>query len=387
MTPPRLSRQYYQPHSRAALMAEAPHRAVDAPTLLMVLMLLATGLIALFTASYANALYNEGKPLYYIQRQLIFAGMGIIVMWLVSKVNYRIYGALQKPLFAISLALMAVTPFVGTGEKGAVRWINLGSFGFQPSEIMKLSIILSFAYYASRPNAKIRKFSGLFPYIAALGATAVCLKLQNHMSATIIIFMLGFIILYVAGIRLWYFIPLGVAASVGAYWYVMHSEHIIPRLQVWLDPFIDVRNTGWQGAMSIIAIGSGGLFGMGLGQGRQKHLLLPEPQNDFIFSNFCEELGLIGALLVIVMFAYLIFRGFYIARSSRDKFACLLAVGITSKLAIQTLLNMCVVSGVMPITGASLPFFSYGGTALLLQMFEMGVLLNISKFMQPDHSE
>ena len=162
--------------------------------------------------------------------------------------------------------------------------------------------------------------------------------------------------------------------------------HVRDRIAVWLDPFIDLTDKGWQGANSFVAIGSGGFWGLGLGQGRQKHLYLPEPQNDFVFSSWCEEVGFVGAVLVMLLFAYLIYRGFYIARNSKDKFGCLLAVGITSKLAIQTLVNLFVVSGLFPVTGASLPFFSYGGTALLVQLGEMGILLNISRHMTRESS-
>lgn len=376
--------------SRQLLERELPpeksrRRTVDAPTLMMILMLLATGLIALFTASYSTALHQTGDPLHFVTRQAIFAVAGVVAMWFVSGINYHLYAKFYKPILFISFALLAVVPFIGQTRKGATRWIGIGeSFTIQPSEVMKIAIIIAFAYWISKHPESVRTFRGLlYPYGLTLVAVAGLLFLEPHMSATLIIFMIGFVMLFVGGMRLWYFIPMipaGIAAFIG---YLKIKPYAMDRIRVWLDPWIDFTGDGWQGAMSHIAIGSGGLWGRGLGQGLQKHLFLPEPQNDFVFSAFCEELGWIGAVLVMLMFAYLIFRGLYIARCSRDKFGCLLALGITAKLATQTLMNLFVISGIFPVTGASLPFFSYGGTALLMQLFEMGILLNISRFIQP----
>ena len=361
---------------------EKTHRSMDTPTLMMVLMLLATGLIALFTASYANSLYQNGDPMYYVTRQAVFAAAGVVIMWFVSGINYHLYAKFQKPIFWISIILLALVPFAGISKKGAKRWLGIGElFSFQPSEVMKIAIIISFAYYIAKNPEGIRKIRGLvWPYGAMLVSVAALLFLEPHMSATMIVFLIGFVMLFVGGMRLWYFIPVAIGAPVAFIAYINIKEYAMDRIRVWLDPWVDFRGDGWQGAMSAISIGSGGLWGLGLGKGRQKFLFLPEPQNDFIFSAFCEELGFIGALLVMLMFAYLIFRGFYIARSSRDKFGCMLATGITAKLAIQTLMNLFVVTGIFPVTGASLPFFSYGGTALMMQLFEMGVLLNISRY-------
>ena len=222
------------------------------------------------------------------------------------------------------------------------------------------------------------------PYGLLLALYIGLLYLEPHTSAMIIICGIGIIILLAGGMRLWYFAPiLGLGAGVVAAFYVAF-KHVRDRFEVWLNPFSDMANKGLQGSMSQIAIGSGGLLGRGLGNGLQKQLYLPEPHNDFIFATWCEEMGLIGALLVILLFAYLIYRGFRVARYAPDKFGSLLATGITAKLAIQTLMNLFVVTGIMPVTGAALPFFSYGGTALLLQLGEMGILLNISRYMRID---
>ena len=362
-------------------------RPVDSPTLLIVLMLMATGLIALFTASYSNALYQHGDPLFFIKRQAGFAVAGLALMWFVSGIHYRVYARFHKVLLFVSYALLAVTPFIGRSSKGATRWIEFGPIGFQPSEVMKVAVIISFAYYISKNPASVRTLTGLiWPYGAMLVSVAGLLVLEPHMSATMIIFLIGGVMLFVGGMRLWVFLIPIIGGPLAFIAYLKAKPYAMDRIRVWLDPFIDLHGDGWQGANSQVAIGSGGLFGLGLGNGRQKHLYLPEPQNDFVFSAFCEELGLIGAILVMLLFAYLIFRGFYIARSSRDKFGCLLATGITAKLAIQTLMNLCVITGIFPVTGASLPFFSYGGTALLMQLAEIGILLNISRFMTVDNT-
>lgn len=360
---------------------------VDTPMLLMILALIATGLIALFTASYSNAYYYKNDALYYIRRQAVFAALGLVVMWFASRMDYRFYRNLIKPIFAGTLLLMYLTPFIGRAEKGATRWIVIGPINFQPSEIMKIAVILAFAWYASRPEAHVEKLRQLVPYMGALTIIAVSLKLQKHLSAAMIIFAIAFVILIVAGMRWRYVLLAGSVVGAAGVAYILTSPYAADRVRVWQHPFDELLGKGWQGAMSQVAIGSGGLFGQGLGQGRQKHLFLPEPQNDFVFANWCEELGFIGALLVIIMFSYLIFRGFYIARNAHDLFGCLIATGITAQFAIQTLLNMFVITGIFPTTGASLPFFSYGGTALVLQMFEMGILLNISRSMRQETTE
>lgn len=222
----------------------------------------------------------------------------------------------------------------------------------------------------------------LYPYGALLAVYIFLLAKEPHNSAIIITCGIGLIMLIAAGLRIWFLIPAGILAVLGAFASYLTFEHVRNRVNIWLDPFSDMRKTGFQAAMGQIAIGSGGLFGRGLGNGMQKQLYLPEPHNDFIFATWCEEMGLIGALAVIAVFAYLIWRGLRIARSSPDRMGMLLATGITAKLAIQTIMNLFVVTGLMPVTGASLPFFSYGGTALMLQLAEMGILLNVSRYMR-----
>nr|WP_297274878.1 FtsW/RodA/SpoVE family cell cycle protein [uncultured Agathobaculum sp.] len=347
-----------------------------------VLLLLVIGLIALFSASYSNALFYQGSATYFISRQGANAAAGVVAMIVISKISYKLYARFHKELMILSLVLLVlvITP-LGTASKGAQRWL----FGFQPSELAKITVIVCFSYWIARDTQGIRTFKGLIkPYGFLLAAYVVLLFLEPHTSAMMIICGLGVVILVAGGMRLWYFGPIIVVGAGILTGFYFAFEHVQERFSVWLDPFSNMQGEGWQGAMSQIAIGSGGLLGRGLGKGMQKHLYLPEPQNDFIFSSWCEEMGLVGALLVLLLFAYLIFRGFRIARAAPDKFSCLMATGITAKLAIQTLMNLFVITGIIPVTGASLPFFSYGGTALLMQMGEMGILLNISRYARVD---
>ncbi len=396
---------------------------VDGPTLLIIGLLLACGLLALFTASYPSAYYSStiSSPLYYVSHQGMYMLGGLAVMLWASRVDYHKWAFWGIPIFGVALILLilVLVPSIGKEINEARRWIYVAGISIQPSEIMKTAVIMTFAWFASQNTERLRHEAdfhmkkksrylfirvcqgllyhkssnrlirylqelaiyskGIFPYLLALAVISFLLSKEPHLSATIIICATGLGILFVAGLRIRYFLPLIPFVAGAMVLYLMNNAYAMTRIRVWLDPFIDYRGKGWQASQSFIAIGSGGLWGLGLGQGRQKQLYLPEPANDFIFSVICEEMGFIGALVVIVLFAALIYRGFHIARESKDTFGCLLACGITLKIALQVLVNLCVVSGVMPVTGASLPFFSYGGSALLIQLFEMGVLLSVSR--------
>ena len=357
--------------------------AWDTGVFFSVMLLLVIGLIALFSASYSNALFYQDSATYFISKQGMVAAAGVVAMIVISKINYKIYARFSGIIMIVSIILLILVaiPGIGTWRNGARRWL----FGFQPSELAKITVIICFAKWAARDPQSVRSLKGMIrPYGFLLAAYVVLLALEPHTSAMMIICGIGVIILVAAGMRLWYFGPLAVLGTGALTAFYMMFPHVQERFSVWLDPFSDMQDKGFQGSMSQIAIGSGGLFGKGLGNGMQKHLYLPEPQNDFIFASWCEEMGLIGAMLVILLFAYLIFRGFRVARAAPDRFSCLMATGITAKLAIQTLMNLFVVTGILPVTGAALPFFSYGGTALLLQLGEMGILLNISRYMRAE---
>lgn len=372
-----------EPQPAASRRERVRAHAWDAGLVFSVLLLLVIGLVALFSASYSTGYYQFGSATYFISRQGIFAVVGIAAMVIISKFDYHIYARLYKPIMiaAVVLLVLVAIPGIGTVRNNARRWL----FGFQPSELAKLAVIICFAYWIARDTQSVRSIKGMIkPYGILLVAFSGLLLLEPHTSATVIILGIGIIMLFAAGMRLWYFIPVGLAGGVlGTIFYIM-VPHVRTRIEIWLDPFVDMQGDGFQGSMSQIAIGSGGFLGLGLGQGRQKHLYLPEAQNDFIFSAWCEEMGFIGAVIVILLFAYLIYRGFSVARAAPDRFSALLATGITAQLAIQTLMNLFVVSGIIPVTGASLPLFSYGGTALLLQLGEIGILLNISRYMRVD---
>lgn len=371
-------------HSQSEIARKLQIKKIDLATLVIILVLTVVGLIALFSASYPIGLYKHNDPLKFIRNQTVFAVMGISAMLFISIIDYHIYGRFYKWIYLFGVGLLALVLLIGIEHNKATRWLKIPFVGeFQPSEITKVALIIAFSYYAAKMGDKIRTYKGLLPFIGAFAVIAGFLALQPHMSAIVIMFIIALSILFVAGIKIWYFFPIGIA-GIGAFavaYQMPIFNHVRERIAVWLDPFIDLLGTGYQAANSFVAIGSGGFWGLGLGQGRHKQLYLPEAPNDFIFSAWCEEMGFVGAVILMILFAYLIYRGYVIAKNAKDKFGCLIAVGITTQFAVQTLMNLFVVTGVMPVTGASLPLFSYGGTALIIQFCELGILLNISRTM------
>lgn len=381
----KLGRKSWDFHGLRSEISNEMQKPLDMPLILITGMLLIIGLISLLSASYPQSYYKENiSTYYYFIRQLIMAVIGTVAMIGSSCIPYQKYKEHSWGLYVISVILLILvrTP-LGTTVNNAQRWL----FGFQPSEVAKLALIAMFAAVASRNPQSVKAIRGLWRYVILLGVLVILLALEPHMSAAMIMCVVGFTILFVAGMHMWFMIPLtivGVIGSIGSYF---AFSHIRARVKVFLDPFLDATGTGWQAVQSHIAIGSGGLLGLGAGQSRQKFMYLPEPMNDFIFSVICEEIGFIGAVLIMMLFAYFIYRGFSIARRSPDRFSCLVATGITMQFAFQILLNLAVVTGLFPVTGASLPLFSYGGTALLMQMFEIGILLNISRNIPPSRKQ
>ena len=268
---------------------------------------------------------------------------------------------------------------------GAKRWLTLGPINFQPSEVAKLAIIIYFAYSMERDGQKMNSFkTGIIKYGLLMGVYIILLYKEPHMSGLILVGCISVVMILCGGANIKQFLLLGIASVGGAagvisYQAKIPGSYISVRIKSWLDPFADVLNDTWQTVNSLIAIGSGGLFGLGLGNSRQKYLYLPETKNDFVFPIVCEELGFLGALAVIIVFFLLVVEGYSIAVRCKDRFGMLIAVGITTQIGIQTVLNLAVVSNLIPNTGISLPFFSYGGTALIMQMAEMGIMLNISQ--------
>ena len=423
----------------------AKDRSMDTAFLLIVLVLLAFGLIMVFSASYAYALNYEGDSFYYIKKQGFFAVLGIIGMLVISRIDYRFFKKFWPVIYGIGIALLVCVFIPGLSvstETGVSRWVGVGSITFQPSEFAKFAVIVTFAALIYKNYPKIKTFRyGIIPFVILLAPVLVLIYLEPHLSGLIIIVSIAAVMMFVGGVRLRHMLALLLAAVIllGGFMLIKSAmdggeeeaagqavttvqtdsttsttqegddassatqEETVQedssgggffesyqwrRIQNWLDPFgrsegsgydTDITGEVWQTCQSLLAIGSGGIMGLGLGNSRQKYMYLPEPQNDFIFAIVCEELGLIGAILVILLFVLLVYRGFVIANRAPNKFASMLVVGITIQIGIQALFNIAVVTNAFPNTGISLPFFSYGGTALMMQLFEMGVILNISR--------
>ena len=389
----RLLRQEQRERAKAieAAAREAGRGPLDLPYLLLVLTLVGVGLIMLFSASFPSAYYEEGNPAYYLIRQGIFAILGITAMFIVGKINYERYRAVAKMLliFSIILLVLVLIPGIGTGRltHGAQRWIRHRTrSSSSPLRLPRSasSSILPIAF--QRKKTKWPHFAeGIVPYAAILGVIAALMAKEPHFSGMVLLLGVGAVMMYVGGIRN-YWVGLGFALVLLVIY--AFATGIITynssRIDIWLDPFNEewMRDKGYQIRQSLLSIGSGGLFGLGLGKSRQKFLFLPEEHNDFIFAIICEELGLVGATIIMVMFALLIIRGYWIALHARDRFGSLLAVGVTTQIALQVFLNIAVVTNLIPNTGISLPFFSYGGTALAVQLAEVGIVLSVSRQMR-----
>lgn len=388
----RLLRQEQRERAKAieAAAREAGRGPLDLPYLLLVLMLVGVGLIMLFSASFPSAYYEKGNPAYYLIRQGLFAVVGIVAMAIIGKTNYeRFSGAARIALIgSIILLVIVLIPGVGTGKltHGAQRWIRMGPLQFQPSELAKVGVILYFADSISKKRDRMATFrEGILPYAGILATIAILMGLEPHLSGMVLLLGIGAVMMYVGGIRnYWVFAGFVVVAFVAYAFATGLITYNSSRIDIWLDPFNEewMRDKGYQIRQSLLSIGSGGLFGVGLGKSRQKFLFLPEEHNDFIFAIICEELGLVGATIIMVMFALLIIRGYWIALHARDRFGSLLAVGVTTQIALQVFLNIAVVSNLIPNTGISLPFFSYGGTALAVQLAEVGIVLSVSRQMR-----
>lgn len=414
---------------------------VDRPFLITVILLLCIGTVMVFSSSYPYAREYFNDSYRFAKMQVIWALFGLTVMSaLIRFLSYRFLRKFAKPIMVIGILLLVAVLFLGSDTKGAVRWIQIGPITLQPSEIMKFAVVLFFADYADKyehkmrlhdnilPNLKrlalalcslglgavafllidiraigvifflitlglavyivlpinLKKeipgiYYGIFPYIGILLVVGALLYLQPHLSGLVIIAGIIFFMMVIGGTKKCYLFTgaiIGVAAVVLLATTLSHSS---ARLMVWKDPFAYFKGDGWQPAQSLYAIGSGGFWGVGFGNSRQKHLFLPEPQNDYIFSIWCEEMGFIGAFLVICAFAFFIYRGIVIGLRAPDRFSSMLVIGIIMHVGLQVILNIAVVTNTLPSTGISLPFFSYGGSSLVILLAEMGVVLSISK--------
>ncbi|MBR4941101.1 MAG: cell division protein FtsW [Clostridia bacterium] len=366
-----------------AHLATARYYGIDLPFLIISMVLLAVGLIMMYSASYSWALYDTGDPGYYIKRQLIFAALGLVFMVIIIFFDYRIMNYLLFPYVLLSFGLLVAVSVIGVEGGGARRWIDLGPFTLQPSEFAKLAVIWVLAYTFSRKRTRIKQFKwGILPVIIAVGIVDALLVFQSHISALLLVTLTGAAVAFYAGADWRWLAGIGALGAGGVSMvvaFVPQFDYIRARLAIFKDPFSDMLDTGFQTVQSIYAVSSGGLFGVGLGQSRQKQLFLPETQNDYVFSIVCEELGLVGALMILGLFIAFIICGFRIAIRVRDTFGKLLASGIMTLLSMQILLNIMVVINAFPVTGVSLPFFSYGGTSLVLLLVEIGIVLCVSR--------
>ena len=417
---------------------------VDRPFLICVILLLCMGTVMVFSASYPYAKENFGDSYRFAKMQILYALAGVFVMSFVIKfIDYHFIRRFSKTVMAVGIGLLVLVLLVGSGAKGAVRWIQIGPITIQPSEIMKFAVVLFFADYADRYGAQMARrdnllgcwktlfltvmllgfgvivlfavpyrilgailfvvfaafaivtlnkidvrneipgiYYGILPYVGILIVIGILLYLQPHLSGLVIIAGIIFCMMVIGGTKAGYLIA-GIGVGLAAFMVLALSmSHSSGRLAVWKNPFDHLLEGGWQPAQSLYAIGSGGLTGVGFGNSRQKHLYLPEPQNDYIFSIWCEEMGFIGALFLICVFIFFIYRGIVIGLRAPDRFSSMLVIGIIMHVGLQVILNIAVVTNTLPSTGISLPFFSYGGTSLIILLAEMGVVLSVSRMSQ-----
>lgn len=380
----------------------------DITFLIIVLSLVTLGLIMLFSSSYTYAYYyKRGDSFYFLKKQVIFVVLGIIVMFIVSKTDYRKFKNIAYIILFVSYALLFIVLILPPppGYEEFHRWIRIPLLGtFQPSEIAKFAIILFFSYHMDKyylnnnnlvtpnsPNAKINigsfKISRLtfnkILYVSIILFTCGLIYAENHVSGALLVFAIGVLMMYLAGFKNWYFIVAGVLFLILVAFVISKPEllpgHATPRIKSWIDKDYSPMKYRWQTNNALYAIASGGFLGKGLGNSTQKHLYVSEPQNDFIFSIVCEELGFLGGAIIIGLFIALLVRGLYIANRSNDRFGTFLCLGIIFQISIQAALNIGVVTDMLPNTGISLPFFSYGGTAMMILLFELGIVLSISR--------
>ena len=357
-------------------------KTVDLPFLALVLLLLTLGLVMLYSASYAQSEYDTGYTIStrYLQKQALCAAIGLVAMFFFSRIPAMLWYRLAWPLYAVSIILLLSVLVIGEEVNGAKRWINLAGLQFQPSEIAKFTMILLFARLTRGFGTKARQFRyGVLGFGLALMGILVPLALEKHLSAIMLMGMVAVVMMFVAGTSPKWLLAGAGGAAVFLVVYVSLMGYAGDRITAWLHPELDPGDTGYQILQSLYAIGSGGLFGLGYGKSRQKYLYLPFQYNDYIFAVICEELGFVGALGIIALFAMLILRGYWIALRARSRFSTVLAAGLTTLIAVQTVLNLCVVTNLLPSTGIALPFFSYGGTALAVNLGEMGIVLSISR--------
>ncbi len=364
------------------LRASRTGEPVDIPFLVILLLLLAVGLGMLYSASYAQSQYDTGytQSARYLMKQAVCAALGLAAMAVASRIPPQFWYKAAWPLYGISIALLLSVLVFGQSVNGARRWISIAGLQFQPSEIAKFTLILLFARLTKGYGSYAREFRyGVLGFGGALLGILVPLALEKHLSAILLMGMVAVVMMFIAGTHpKWLLMGAGFAA-IFVVVYITFMGYAGDRVTAWLHPEQDPADTGYQILQSLYAIGSGGVFGLGLGKSRQKYLYLPFQYNDYIFAIVCEELGLAGAVVIIGLFAALVLRGYYLALRAPDRFSTVLAAGLVTLIALQTVLNLGVVTNLLPSTGIALPFFSYGGTALAVNLGEMGIVLSVSR--------
>lgn len=365
----------------------------DRPMLVIIILLVCFGSVMVFSSSFATALTKKGDSYFYIKNQLKFLALGFTALFVVSRIDYRWIRKLVVPGFIIMLFLLALVPVFGLSQGEAVRWIKIGPIQFQPSEPMKTILVLMLAHYFATYQDKITDYrdfkkssiwGDLYPFLI-LGLVCFLVALEKHFSGVIILFLIGTVVIFAGGARKFWLILTGALGGVVVFSAIMFTDYAKARIDTWLHPEnYSALGEIWQTLQGLNAIGSGGFLGVGLGNSYQKYSYVSEPQNDFIFSILCEELGFVGAMAVIALFVIFIWRGFVIAMRTPDTFTKLVVIGIVSKVGIQAVLNIAVVTALIPNTGISLPFFSYGGSALIFLLIEMGIILSISRYSYQD---
>ena len=363
--------------------SNSPGEHVDPVFLTLVLVLLALGLLMLYSASYAQSEFDTGYAIStrYLQKQGVCGLLGLAAMWFLSRIPSRFWLRTAWPLYGGSILLLLSVLVFGESVNGARRWINIAGIQFQPSELAKFTLIVLMAKLTKGFGPEVKAFRyGVAGFSAALLGILIPLALEKHLSAIMLMGMVAVVMLFVAGTDPKWLILGAACAGIFVLVYVSLMGYAGDRITAWLHPELDPADTGYQILQSLYAIGSGGVLGLGLGKSRQKYLYLPFQYNDYIFAIICEELGLVGSVLLICLFAALILRGYWIALKARDRFSTVLCAGIVTLIAVQTILNLCVVTNLLPSTGIALPFFSYGGTALAVNLGEMGIVLGISRY-------
>ena len=356
---------------------------MDGPFLALLLLLLTVGLAVLYSASYAQSRYDTGyaSSMLYLRKQAVCAAIGLGVLYGFSRIPAELWYRMAWPLYGVSILLLLLVLFAGKEVNGARRWVSLGGIQFQPSEIAKFAEIVLLARLTRDFGSRAGSFRyGVLGFGGALLGILIPLALEKHLSAILLMGMVAVVMMFIAGTRARWLMAGAAAAAVFVVIYVSVMGYAGDRITAWLHPELDPRDTGYQILQSLYAIGSGGLYGLGFGKSRQKYLYLPFQYNDYIFAVICEELGFLGALGVMTLFSALILRGYWVALRARDRFSTVLAAGLVTLIAVQTVLNLCVVTNLLPSTGIALPFFSYGGTALAVNLGEMGVVLSISRY-------